>query len=140
MAWAQREVCRAEQALAESLADQHAAAAKLYHLRAQGLDRTTNHLEINVGMVHVAMRWHGVHEPIPSSSGASIVRELVQENDVLRYELDGKPGLRRRFCCRVYQHQQNTEVLCSAVQCCTVCYSDTVLQLGPPLYSDIKYA
>ena len=39
---------------------------------------------------------------------------------------------------RLKGHQQNTEVLCSAVQCCTVCYSDTVLQLGPPLYSVMR--
>ena len=49
----------------------------------------------------------------------------------------GQQG-RCHHCHIAVSHQQNTEMLCSAVQCCTVCYSDTVLQLGPPLYSDIK--
>lgn len=75
VARAKREVCRAEQALAKSLAEQHAAIAKLYEVQAQGLEELMGNLETNVGMIRATMRRHGTDETISrfvvSRAGAS---------------------------------------------------------------------
>lgn len=65
VARARREVCRAEQALAKSLADEHAAVSQLYRLQAQSLGNVLHPLELDVGTVLAAMRRHGIDEQGP---------------------------------------------------------------------------
>lgn len=62
---AQREVRRAEQALAESLANQHETMSKFYRLKRRTTEDTVHRLELGIGSIRVAMKRHGLAEPIP---------------------------------------------------------------------------
>ena len=78
----QREVSRAKQALGECLAIQHESIAKLYQFLAQSSEQTTDHLELAVGAIKVAMKQHGLSEPIlPSSSISTRIHQIHCDPD-----------------------------------------------------------
>jgi hypothetical protein len=76
VARAQREVCRARHTLAASLADQHDATARLHRIQAQSMEARLGLLEVDTGLILVALRWYGVLEPIPDIGTAKVECDL----------------------------------------------------------------